>query len=79
MPCALAQSLISVRNFTPIGSNSAGDTTGFFRRSRKKQMIPPAAGSRETYPLRYSRPVQETSSVTCPATISAALTAGAAP
>ena len=36
MPFASAQSLTSLRNFAPIGSNSAGDTIGFFRCSWKK-------------------------------------------
>ena len=36
MPLARAQALISLRNFCPIGSNSAGDTIGFSRWSWKK-------------------------------------------
>lgn len=35
-PFACAQSFTSLRNFTPIGSNSAGDTMGFFLCSWKK-------------------------------------------
>jgi hypothetical protein len=36
MPLACAQSLMSRRNFSPIGSNSAGDTMGLPRCSWKK-------------------------------------------
>src|ERR1700733_14848991 len=74
MPLACAQSLISRRNFSPIGSNSAGEAIGLPPVLVKE--VDDAAGrlqlgdvAVEVYPVR-----QEMSSVTCPATISAAVT-----